>query len=79
MQSAAGFDRFDPGTQPKVIGVAENDLARRGPVDSSSSKRIPFTVPAVPTGMKTGVSITPRRVVKHSGSRLAILSSDIET
>src|SRR6185503_1495251 len=32
---------------------------------SSSSKRMPFTVPAVPTGMKTGVSITPRRVVNR--------------
>src|SRR5215213_2063540 len=31
--------------------------------DSSSSKRMPLTVPAVPTGMNTGVSITPRRVV----------------
>src|SRR5580765_936024 len=31
--------------------------------DSSSSKRIPFTVPAVPTGMKTGVSILLRPVV----------------
>src|SRR6266571_2468445 len=30
---------------------------------SNSSNRIPFTVPAVPTGIKTGVSITPRRVV----------------
>src|SRR3954462_4820887 len=30
---------------------------------SSSSKRVPLTVPAVPTGMKTGVSITARRVV----------------
>src|SRR5436189_6488172 len=30
--------------------------------DSSSTKRIPLTVPAVPTGMKTGVSIIPRRV-----------------
>src|ERR1041385_4150754 len=31
--------------------------------DSSASKRMPLTVPAVPTGMKTGVSIRPRRVV----------------
>src|ERR1044072_3284260 len=31
--------------------------------DSSSSKRIPLTVPAVPTGINTGVSITARRVV----------------
>src|ERR1041385_5450213 len=31
--------------------------------DSSSSKRIPLTVPAVPTGINTGVSIFPRRVV----------------
>src|SRR6185503_5827834 len=31
--------------------------------DSSASKRMPLTVPAVPTGMKTGVSIWPRRVV----------------
>src|SRR5262245_32031422 len=31
--------------------------------DSNSSKRVPLTVPAVPTGMKTGVSITARRVV----------------
>src|SRR5215203_5224279 len=31
--------------------------------DSSASKRMPLTVPAVPTGMKTGVWICPRRVV----------------
>src|ERR1041385_1038290 len=31
--------------------------------DSSSAKRIPSRVPAVPTGMKTGVSIRARRVV----------------
>src|SRR6185369_17810075 len=31
--------------------------------DSSSSKRMPLTVPAVPTGINTGVSIWPRRVV----------------
>src|ERR1041384_3442957 len=30
--------------------------------DSSASKRVPFTVPAVPTGMNTGVSIKERRV-----------------
>ena len=58
MQSAAGSEsRLDAGTQPKVIRVAEND-ARVEFVASSSSKRMPLTVPAVPTGMKTGVSIT---------------------
>src|SRR5919205_2185161 len=31
--------------------------------DSSSSNRMPLTVPPVPTGINTGVSITPRRVV----------------
>src|SRR5215204_7072419 len=31
--------------------------------DSSASKRMPLTVPAVPTGIKTGVSMRPRRVV----------------
>src|SRR5829696_7497461 len=31
--------------------------------DSRASKRMPFTVPAVPTGINTGVSITPWRVV----------------
>src|SRR6266516_1901261 len=32
--------------------------------DSRDAKRTHFTVPAVPTGMNTGVSMTPRCVVK---------------
>ena len=41
---------------PRII------LASRS-VDSSASKRVPLTVPAVPIGMKTGVSMTPRLVL----------------
>src|SRR5205085_10685599 len=32
---------------------------------SSASTRVPFTVPAVPTGMNTGVSINERRVCNN--------------
>src|SRR5438270_3422195 len=32
---------------------------------SNVSKRVPFTVPAVPTGMNTGVSINERRVCNN--------------
>ena len=46
--------------------------------DSNSSKRIPFTVPAVPTGMKTGVSISPAASSQETGARFALLSDNLK-
>ena len=54
MQAAHAADGFVAGAQVEVVGVAENDFG------AQRFERCPavtaLTVPAVPTGMKTGVS-----------------------
>ena len=53
VQPAHAADGLVAGAQIEVIGVAENDLRAQC---SSMSCGTALTVPAVPTGMKTGVS-----------------------
>ena len=44
----------------------------------SSSAVIALTVPAVPTGMNTGVGMSPRGVCKHAGARVAVRGEQLE-
>ena len=55
VEPAAAGDQLVAGPQIQVIGVAEDDAARRPPRDRAAVSAL--TAPWVPTGMKTGVSI----------------------
>ena len=63
-----------PGPQVQVIGVAEDDLASSGGARSSSAV-IALTVPAVPTGMNTGVAMSPRGVCRMPARALPSVAS----
>ena len=59
VQAAEPRDALGAGPQHQVIGVAEHDVGAGRRTWSGYSA---LTVPAVPTGMKAGVRISPRGV-----------------
>ena len=60
VQPAQPRDPLGGRAQHQVIGVAEDDV---GPARRDLAGRSALTVAAVPTGMKAGVRIVPRRMV----------------
>ena len=71
VQTAAGSDHLNAGPQPKVIRVAEYypgvEVVGFKFLEANALHRA-----GVPTGMKTGVSISPRRVRILARARLAL-------
>ena len=76
MEPAELSDGLDSRPQIKMIGIAEKNLDAEFFEDSWGTA---FTVAAVPTGMNTGVSISPcgvsRRPPRAAPERASILKS----
>ena len=69
VQAAEPRHPFGAGPQHQVIGVAEDDV---GAGSRTWSGYIALTVPAVPTGMKAGVLISPRGMAMRAAPGRAV-------
>ena len=76
MQPAELLDELRAGAEVQVVGVAEDDL-RAELLELARSTAL--TVARVPTGMKTGVSMTPCAVVRRPARALPSVVSSVKS